>query len=128
MKNILIVDSDLRFVSWLCQVLDAAGYETIPAKGVAQAMQVVADLDVWVDILIARPTLSGADGFAKELRSSQQGQLKTIALIDRNDEPCDSLAAWDRCQDKSVSAAIAGPVFLSLVQTILKKGTDPRIA
>jgi hypothetical protein len=106
--------------------LDAAGYETVPARGVPEAVNVLEDLGVWVDVLIARRTLPGADGFAAELRSLQQGQLKTIALIDQSDEPSDSIAAWDGCQDKNVADAIAGPIFLSLVQSVLTKGTIPR--
>ena len=124
MTHILIVDNDLRFVFWLCQVLDAAGYESVPALGIPDAATALEELDIWVDVLIARCTLTGADGFAAELRSSQQGQLKTIALFDPNDEPSESIGAWDRWQVKlNISDALARPIFLSLVQRALTKGT-----
>jgi len=124
-KNILIVDNDLAFVFWLCQVLDAAGYETVPATGIPEAVAALEELDVWVDVLMARRNLPGADGFAEELRSSQQGQLKTIALIDQNDQRSESIVAWDGWQIKlNVSDAIAQTIFLSLVQSALTKGTD----
>jgi hypothetical protein len=106
--------------------LDAAGYETVPATGVPEAAGALEDLGVWVDVLIARRTLPGADGFAAQLRSLQRGQVKTIALIDQNDERGDSIAVWDRCQDKNVSGAIARPIFLSLIQSVLKKSTALR--
>ena len=126
MKNILIVDSDLRFVYWLCQVLDEAGYETVPATGVPEAVVAMEALGVWVDVLIARRALPGADGLAAQLRASQQGRLKTIALIDQNDEPSELISAWDGCQDKNLAQAIAGPILLSLVHGVLKKSTAPR--
>ena len=123
MKNILIVDNDLGFVFWLCHVLDAAGYETVPARGVREAMAALEELDLWVDLLMVRGNLPGADGFATELRSSQKGQLKTIALIDSSDESGESIAAWDGWQVKlSVTDAIAGPIFLSLVHNALSHG------
>ena len=59
MKNILIVDNDLGFVFWLCQALDAAGYETLPAKGVPEAVALLDELEVWVDVLMVRRTLPG---------------------------------------------------------------------
>ncbi len=124
MKNILIVDSDLGFVFWLCHALDAAGYETLPAKGVPEAVTLLTELDVWIDVLMMRRTLPGADVFAAELRWSQRGHLKTIALIDQNDEQSESMAAWDGWQIKlRVSDAIARKMFLSLVQSALTNGT-----
>lgn len=122
MKNILIVDNDLGFVFWLCHVLDAAGYETVPATGIPEAVAALEKLDVWVDVLIARRSLPGADAFAEELRSSQQGQVKTIALLDQSDEPSELIAAWDGWQVKlNVTDASAKRIFLSLVQIALAK-------
>lgn len=124
MKNILIVDNDLRFVFWLCQVLDAAGYETVPATGVPEAVAALAELDIWVDLLMVRRALPGADAFAAELRSSQRGRLKAIALIGQNEAQSESIAAWDGWQIKlNVSDAIARKIFLSLVQSALTDGT-----
>ena len=123
MKNILIVDNDLGFVFWLCRILDAAGYEAVPATGIPEALAALEELDVWVDVLMARHSLPGADGFAARLRLSQQGQVKTIALIDQYDEPGESIGAWDGWQVKlNISDAIAQPIFLSLVQIALTKG------
>ena len=125
MKNILVVDNDLGFVFWLCQVLDAAGYEAVPATGIPEAVAALKELDVWVDVLMARRSLPGADGFAAELRSSQQGQVITIALLDQKDEPGELMAAWDGWQVKlDVSDAIARRIFLSLVRIALTKSVS----
>lgn len=129
MKNILIVDNDLGFVFWLCHVLDAAGYETVPATGVPEAVAALAELDMWVDVLVALRTLPGADAFAAELRSSQRGRLKAIALIDQNDERSECIGAWDGWQIKlKVSDAIGRQIFLSLIQSALTNSTSvPKI-
>jgi CheY-like chemotaxis protein len=123
-KNILIVDNDLPFVFWLCQVLGAAGYETVPATGVPEAVAAMAELDIRVDLLMVRRALPGADAFAAELRSTQRGRLKAIALIGQNETQSDSIAGWDGWQIKlKVSDAIARKIFLSLVQSALTDGT-----
>jgi len=122
-KNILIVDDDLGFVFWLCHVLDAAGYETVPATSMPEALAALAELDLWVDLLIIRRALPGADAFAAELRSSQQGRLKAIAVIDENEAQNQSIAAWDGWQVKlKVPDAVAREMFLSLVQGALADG------
>jgi len=123
-KNILIVDDDVGFVFWLCQLLDGAGYETVPATGIPEAAGALAELNVWVDLLMVRRVLPGADAFAAELRFSQRGRLKAIALIDRDEAPSQSIAAWDGWQIKmNVSDAIARTIFLSLVEVALTDGT-----
>ena len=129
MKNILIVDNDLDFVFRLCQVLDAAGYEAVPATNIPEAVAALKELDVWVDVLIARHSLPGADRFAAELRASQKGQVKAIALLDQNDEPSEPTAVWDGWQVKlNISDATAQSMFVSLVQFALTKGRHGQIS
>lgn len=67
-KNILIVDRDLGFVFWLGQILDAAGYVAIPARGVAEAAEIVGMLRLQVDVLIASPADRGFREFVEKLR------------------------------------------------------------
>jgi hypothetical protein len=83
-STILIIDSDLGFVFWLGQSLDAAGYESIPAKNVPGAKVLLGELRVIVDLLIIRPSIAGANAFIEGLRISQDC-LKTIGLLG-NDE------------------------------------------
>jgi DNA-binding response OmpR family regulator len=118
-KNILIVDNDLGFVFWLCQILGAEGYETVPAEGIAEAHAVLTQLRIWVDVVIVRRTLPGADAFADELRSSQRGLLKAIALFNPSDEQVESMGAWDGWQVKLKADQLARKIFLSLVQSAL---------
>ncbi|MBZ5595222.1 MAG: hypothetical protein LAP39_23505 [Acidobacteriia bacterium] len=123
MKNVLIVDNDLGFAFWLGRILDAAGYETLPAKGIGEALALLREVPVRIDVLMVLCSLPGANVFAAELRGSQRGLLKTIALIDQDDERSESMAAWDGWQIKpKLPDGIARKIFLSLVQSILTNG------
>jgi DNA-binding NtrC family response regulator len=123
-KNVLIVDSDLGFVFWLGQALDAAGYDTLPAKGVTEAIALIGELKVWIDILMIRCTLPGAESLAADLRWAQRGHLKAIALIDESDGRTESMSAWDGWQLKpNLPDTTARKIFLNLVQGVLAGGT-----
>jgi DNA-binding response OmpR family regulator len=123
-KNVLIVDNDLGFVFWLGQALDAAGYDTLPAKGVAEAVALLAELKVEVDVLILRPALRGGEEFAADLRYNQNGQLKTIALTEEDEGRLASMSGWDGWQMKPrLPDANARKIFLSLVHEVLTTGT-----
>jgi len=123
-KNVLIVDNDLGFVFWLGQALDAAGYDTLPAKGVREAVTLLSEIHVKIDVLMVRSSLPGAEEFAAELRWAQRGHLKTIALLEENDDQGESLSAWDGWQLKpSLPDSNARKIFLSLVQGVLRNGT-----
>jgi hypothetical protein len=122
-RNVLIIDSDLGFVFWLGQALDAAGYETFPARGISEAVALLSELNVIVDILIVRYSLAEAATFAKELRLTQGGHLKTIALVEEADQQTASLPSWDGWQLKPQLPDVnAKGTFLTLVQGILSAG------
>ena len=123
-KNVLIIDNDLGFVFWLGQALDAAGYETLPAKGITEAVSLLAELKVRIDVLIVRCTLTGAGDFARAFRASQKGYLKTIALVDETDGHGDRMHDWDGWQLKPrMPDTLARNTFLSLVQGVLSLDT-----
>jgi hypothetical protein len=84
LKTILIVDRDLGFVFWLGQILDAAGYVAVPAKGVADAAEIVATLRLPVDVLIAPAVERGVGEFMEKLRFSSP-DLQVIALASEED-------------------------------------------
>jgi DNA-binding response OmpR family regulator len=90
-KSILILDDDLGFVFWLGQTLDAAGYDSLPAKGVPEAIELLAQFRLRIDVLIARCTLPHVAEFANALRSFEGEHLSTIALLDRDDEECEKV-------------------------------------
>ncbi|HEY1185240.1 MAG TPA: response regulator [Bryobacteraceae bacterium] len=84
LKTILIVDRDLGFVFWLGQILDAAGYVAVPAKGVADAAEIVVKLRLSVDILITPMAEHGLHEFVEKLRCSSP-DLHVVALANEED-------------------------------------------
>jgi hypothetical protein len=84
LKTILIVDRDLGFVFWLGQILDAAGYVAVPAKGIADAAEIVTTLRLPVDGVIATPAEHGLGEFVEKLRFSSP-DLQVIALASAED-------------------------------------------
>jgi hypothetical protein len=123
--NVLIVDTDLGLVFWLGQALDAAGYETYPAKGVTEAVSLLAELKLRIDVLIVRHDLEGAETFASELRWSQGGHLKTVALLE--DADGERSAHWDAWMVRPrLPDQRAKGTFLTLVQEVLSRGRAVR--
>jgi len=79
LKTILIVDRDLGFVFWLGQILDAAGSVAVPARGIAEAEEIVGMLRLPVDVLIAQPAEQGLRQFVDKLRFTSP-DLQVVAL------------------------------------------------
>ena len=84
LKTVLIVDRDLGFVFWLGQILDAAGYVAVPAKGVADAAEIVVKLRLSVDILIAPTAEDGLHEFVEKLGCSSP-DLHVVGLANEED-------------------------------------------
>jgi len=84
MKTALIVDADLGFGFWLGRGLDQAHYQAFPAKTVADAVALVGEVRVEVDLLVIDPALPDAAELIESLRRSNE-RLRVVALI--GDQP-----------------------------------------
>jgi DNA-binding response OmpR family regulator len=93
-KTILLVDSDLGFAFWLGHSLDQAGYDALPARSVADAMALLEELNVTVDLLVINASLPSADTFIASLRERSKSHLKVIAVFD-NEADMRSFAGSD---------------------------------
>jgi len=80
-KTVLLVDSDLGFAFWLGHALDQAGYEALPARTVADALKLLAELQVTVDLVIVNVAIPATDSLIAALRADQP-LLKVIAVYD----------------------------------------------
>jgi DNA-binding response OmpR family regulator len=80
-KAILLIDTDLGFLFWLGQALDRAGYEAFPARGIPQAVALLAEFHLTVGSVILNYSLPGAEKFIVGLRQSQN-YLKVISLVE----------------------------------------------
>jgi hypothetical protein len=96
---VLIIDHDLGFVFWLGQTLDALGYNTLPAKGVPEAIALLKELRVKVDILIVSSSLPGAAEYVADQRQANS-KLTVFALIDERGAQAESRLEWDVSQPK----------------------------
>lgn len=57
--TVLILDDDLGFVWWLGEIFRELGYDALPALGCRQALSLIKELDVSVDLAILNPELPG---------------------------------------------------------------------
>ena len=80
-KTILIVGSDLGFVFWLGQTLDAAGYQALPAKSTSDAAAILSHWSGSLDLLAISSKLPEARVFAKNLRAVNPA-LRVIVIIE----------------------------------------------
>ena len=78
--TILLVDSDLGFVFWLGQALDAAGYNAIPALNVPSAEELIHNHKLSLDTLVIDPFLPDAFPFISRHRQSVP-KLNVVAAI-----------------------------------------------
>jgi ActR/RegA family two-component response regulator len=75
---VLLVDSDLGFVFWLGQALDAAGFQAVPAKNVADAVSLITEHHVSVNLVIFNAAFANAVPLLSALQSST---VKFIAVV-----------------------------------------------
>ena len=121
MPTVLIVESDLGFVFWLGQVLLGAGYEALPAKGVADASALVRELKAQVDVLIVNPSLAGASNLVKTLRRSR-GDLKVMAVLSDTDQQPPPIPHADAEIRKPLRTdRIAGFLWIRSVEQLLAR-------
>ena len=78
--TILLVDSDLGFIFWLGQALDAAGYTAVPAVNVASAAELIQEHRLSVETLVIDPFLPDAFQLISALRQSHP-DLHVVAAI-----------------------------------------------
>jgi hypothetical protein len=78
--TILLIDSDLGFIFWLGQALDAVGYSAIPAVNTRGAAELIEEHRLLIDTLVINPLIDEALPFISSLKRTRS-ELKTIAAI-----------------------------------------------
>lgn len=79
MPTALILDPDIGFAFWLGRGLDQAGYETFPARSVADASALLNELRIGVDLLIVNPALPDTAAFIEAVRRFSQS-VRVVAF------------------------------------------------
>ena len=84
--TVLIVDQDLGFVWWLGEILQTAGCSVVPALNCQQAINLMKELNLNLDLIFVDPTLSGIPSMIEILRAGQDKikivDVKSVADID----------------------------------------------
>ena len=118
MKTVLILDDDLGFVFWLGHVLDAAAYSTLPAKSVPDAVLLVTQLGLTVDVLVINLALAEGLNFVTAMHSSQR-DMKVIGVLNDPVEVTNILGVNAVHLKPSVRNEAAKVEWLQYVQSVL---------
>ncbi len=77
--TVLIVDEDLGFVWWLGEILHNAGCTVVPALDCQQALNLVRELGVRLDLAFVDPALIAYPSMLEILREGQQS-IKVVEV------------------------------------------------
>lgn len=114
-RAILLIDTDLGFLFWLGRALDQAGYESFPARGVPNAITLLAELQLTVSLLILNCSLPGAEDFIADMRRLQK--LKVISVVEYGQTPIPGVDAV--CCKPSEFSERSKAELVQLVQRVL---------
>ena len=118
MKTILVIDNDLGFAFWLGHALDQAGFEALPARSVPDAVKLLQELNVAVDLVMINASLPGAASFLTELRLAQT-PFKVIALYDSPQTTTPVLEADATCWKTESVDELARLEWIQTVRAVL---------
>jgi len=77
--TVWIVDDDLGFVWWLGEIFTEAGCRALPALSCEQAVSLMKQLDVGIDLLVLNPQLPGVIRMLQMLRGAD-ANFKVVAI------------------------------------------------
>ena len=122
--TVWIVDDDLGFVWWLGEIFTEAGCRALPALSCEQAVSLIKQLNLGMDVLVLNPQLPGVVGMLQIFRRVRPNfQIVTIG------KPSSALTAAIRPKAKlerpSGSASVSRPVWLQEVRKLLKQVAAP---
>ena len=90
----LIIDGNLGFAFWLAKVLDGAGHQAFPARSEADAVKLLANIEMNLQLLI----LVGSPADANTLVATLRGRYKDIRvlhLLEAHEAPGESMLGVD---------------------------------
>lgn len=103
----LIVDDDVGLIFWLGEIFGKAGWNLVPAMNCRQAVSLAAMWDLYIDLIVVNPALSGVIDMVQTLNRVHRPKIVIIrdpdveapipadATLDRPDiETPESRAEW----------------------------------
>ena len=76
----MIVDDDVGFIFWLGEIFGKAGWNLVPALNCRQAVSLAAMWDLYVDLVVVNPALSGVSEMVETL--SRVHRPKVVIIRD----------------------------------------------
>jgi DNA-binding NtrC family response regulator len=89
--TVLIVDTDLGFIFWLGELFNEIGCNVVPALDCAQAVSILNDLTLKIDMVVVSYRLTGVPQMIDALRTS--GRVLRIVAISEGAEAGDAVKA-----------------------------------
>jgi len=83
---VLLIDKDLRLLSWLGRILAKAGFRTVPVTSCRFAERLLAKSSLQVDLVVVNVSLPGSARFMRSLLRNFPN-MKVIALLDGEFQP-----------------------------------------
>jgi len=80
--TVLIVNEDLGFIFWLGDIVTEARCLCIPALNSLQAISLVRELKVEIDLLIVNPALAGVSEMIETLNNAQHS-YQIVSSVDK---------------------------------------------
>ena len=118
MQTILIVDNDLGFVFWLGQALRQGGYEVFPARAVADALTLISEFLLALDLLIINLSLPEAPKFVRALLRGRE-HVKVIALTRETEPSPEYYPLLEAVLPRDKISTVSRSEYLRLVHDVL---------
>jgi DNA-binding response OmpR family regulator len=116
--TVLIVDENLGFIFWLGDIVTEAGYICIPALNSMQAISLVRELKVEIDLLIVNPALPGVSEMIQTLKNAQHS-FQIVSSVDRTLDSAHGIHA-EATQERAVLEPVARQKWLQRVRQSLR--------
>ena len=117
--TVLILDQDLGFVLWLGEIFKEAGCQVVPALNWAQAVSIVEEFNLTVDVVVMNPGLPWVQQVLSTLGT--QGWMPKIVVLSDEKGNAVTLHADANLKRPTPSQPISRHEMLKQVQEILRE-------
>jgi DNA-binding NarL/FixJ family response regulator len=115
---VFILDRDLGFVFWLGEIFSEAGCQTVPTMNSEQALSIIRELKLQVDIVVADLGLAGVSAM---IQAMSDGRSLKIVAIRGDDDPGYAIQAHATLERPSASSQISREEWLARVRELLRE-------
>ena len=117
-KTVLIIDHDLGFVFWLGQTLDAAGFAAVPARDVPNAVSIITEHHLAVEVVVLNAALANAVPLISALREAHP--ICFVAVVGPDEERPGCLPGITTIRTKPLKfTSRYGREWVELINTML---------